>query len=556
MKVLIIEDEPVTRLILCRLLSARGYEVTPCTTAEEAIEAYHETFYPLLFLDLFLPGMDGFSFCRWVRQQPEGKFHLILVGTASDRKEDLQKILDAGADDYIVKPYQADKLEVRLVIAEQRMRDIETRRSLEANLRRERERLRFLATHDPLTYLPNRATLAEKLADSVQTARGGPRSALIYIDLDNFKLINDSLGHVVGDKVLAEVAAVLRNSIRGDDLPSRIGGDEFSILLRNISSSGAKETAGRILSKLQDFAFSDSKKAFLLGASLGIAMIDGSAEPEEVMAFADSACYSAKVHGGGRVEFYDAGDDSMAELRRQAPRAAEIREALIAQRFELLFQPVVDLRTTAPSFYEALIRLPSEGKLLLPGTFLPAAERFNLMADIDRFVIRKALSHLVANKKLHLAINLSGQSFADQSLPNFIENCFQAAAVGPERVIFEITETAVISNLPAARTMMRQMRHLGFRFALDDFGAVFSSFSYLKDLVADYLKIDGSFIRDAENDGENWIFVEMMNDIAHRLKIKSVAEFVERETTLTKLREIGVDLVQGYLFGKPGPLPT
>jgi len=500
--------------------------------------------------------MDGFSFCRWVRQQPEGKFHLILVGTASDRKEDLQKILDAGADDYIVKPYQADKLEVRLVIAEQRMRDIETRRSLEANLRRERERLRFLATHDPLTYLPNRATLAEKLADSVQTARGGPRSALIYIDLDNFKLINDSLGHVVGDKVLAEVAAVLRNSIRGDDLPSRIGGDEFSILLRNISSSEAKETAGRILSKLQDFAFSDSKKAFLLGASLGIAMIDGSAEPEEVMAFADSACYSAKVHGGGRVEFYDAGDDSMAELRRQAPRAAEIREALIAQRFELLFQPVVDLRTTAPSFYEALIRLPSEGKLLLPGTFLPAAERFNLMADIDRFVIRKALSYLVANKKLHLAINLSGQSFADQSLPNFIENCFQAAAVGPERVIFEITETAVISNLPAARTMMRQMRHLGFRFALDDFGAVFSSFSYLKDLVADYLKIDGSFIRDAENDGENWIFVEMMNDIAHRLKIKSVAEFVERETTLTKLREIGVDLVQGYLFGKPGPLPA
>jgi diguanylate cyclase (GGDEF)-like protein len=555
MKVLIIEDDPVTRLILCRLLRDRGYEVTPCTTAEEAIDACHATFYPLLFLDLFLPGMDGFSFCRWVRQQPEGKLHLILVGTASDRKEDLRKILDAGADDYIIKPYQADTLEVRLAVAQQRIRDIEVRRILEANLRQEQERLQFLATHDPLTHLPNRTTLAEKLADSVRANRGDARSALICIDLDNFKLINDSLGHVTGDKVLVEVAAVLRNSVRSGDVPSRIGGDEFGILLHDISLPDAKASAERILSKMREFTFSDSKKAFLLGASLGIAMIDGSAETQEVMAFADAACYSAKVRGRGRVEVYDAGDESMAQHHRQAPRAAEIREAIIAQRFELLFQPIVDLQTTAPSFYEVLIRLPSNGKLLLPGTFLPTAERFNLMVDIDRFVIRKALSHLTGDKKLHLAINLSGQSFADQSLPNFVATCFEAAAVEPERVIFEITETAMISNLPAARSMMHQMRRLGFRFALDDFGAVFSSFSYLKHLVADYLKIDGSFICDAENDGANWIFVEIMNDIAHRLKIKSIAEFVEQETTLTKLREVGVDLAQGYLFGEPGPLP-
>jgi diguanylate cyclase (GGDEF)-like protein len=555
MKVLIIEDDPVTRLILCRLLRDRGHEVTPCTTAEEAIEACRATFYPLLFLDLFLPGMDGFSFCRWIRQQPEGKLHLILVGTASDRKEDLRKILDAGADDYIIKPYQADTFEVRLAIAQQRVKNIEIRRTLEANLRQEQERLQFLATHDPLTHLPNRTTLAEKLADSVRASRGSPPSALIYIDLDNFKLINDSLGHVAGDKVLVEVAAVLRNSIRRDDVPSRIGGDEFGILLHDTSVSGAKATAERILSKMQEFTFSNSNKAFLLGASLGIAMIDGSAEAEEVMAFADSACYSAKVRGRGRVEVYNAGDESMAERHQQAPRAGEIREAIIAQRFELLFQPVIDLQTTAASFYEALIRLPSNGKLLLPGTFLPAAERFKLMADMDRFVIRKALSHLIGNKELHLAINLSGQSFADRSLPNFVATCFEAAAVEPERVVFEITETTIISNLPAARTMMHQMRRLGFRFALDDFGAAFSSFSYLKHLVVDYLKIDGSFICDAENNGTNWIFVEIMNDIAHRLKIKSIAEFVEQETTLTKLREIGVDLAQGYLFGEPGPLP-
>jgi Amt family ammonium transporter len=202
-----------------------------------------------------------------------------------------------------------------------------------------------------------------------------------------------------------------------------------------------------------------------------------------------------------------------------------------------------------------LVRLPSDGKLLLPGTFLPAAERFHLIPKIDRQVINKALSHLSANDGLCLAINLSGQSFADQTLADFIEAAFKAAEVEPGRVTFEITETAMISNLPAARIMMRQLQAEGFRFALDDFGAGFSSFSYLKDLVPNYLKIDGSFIREAEGDSSKWIFVEMMNDIAHRLKIKSIAEFVEVEATLGKLRAIGIDLAQGFLIGEPGPAP-
>ena len=214
------------------------------------------------------------------------------------------------------------------------------------------------------------------------------------------------------------------------------------------------------------------------------------------------------------------------------------------------FQPT----TKAGSALEVLVRLPSNDTLLLPGTFLPTAERFHLMPELDRQVITMALPHLAANNALNLAINLSGQSFGDETLPDFIEASFKIAGVEPSRVIFEITETAVISNMPFARTMMRQLRDAGFRFALDDFGAGFSSFSYLKDLVADYLKIDGSFIRDAENNHANWIFVEMINDIAHRLQIKSIAEFVEHESTVSVLREIGVDLAQGYFFGKPGSL--
>jgi diguanylate cyclase (GGDEF)-like protein len=553
MKALIVEDDPGTRLILSRMLTNRGYEVVACATAEEAIKAYNTAFYPLLFLDLFLPGMDGFSLCQWIRSQPDGDQHLILVGTASDRKEDLQKILDAGADDYIAKPYQADVLEVRLVIAQQRVRNIQTRTTLEANLREERERLRYLATHDPHTKLLNRAMLMETLQGAVRAAQEGDRSALIYIDLDNFKLINDSLGHTVGDKVLAEVATVLQKSIRTEDVPFRLGGDEFAILLRDVDLAKAKEISERILSRIKDVAFSDSTKTLTVRASIGITTVDGTVAGEEVMAFADAACYSAKVHGRSRVEVYDIGDESMLEFRSQAPRAAEIKEAIANQRFEILFQPIVDLQTLTPTFYEVLLRLPSNGKLLLPGAFLPAAERFQLIPEIDRQVINKALPHLSANGKLCLAINLSGQSFADQTLADFIEDSFKAADVKPCRVTFEITETAMIANLSAARTMMHQLRGAGFHFALDDFGAGFSSFSYLRDLIPNYLKIDGSFIQDAENDHSKWIFVEMMNDIAHRLKIKSIAEFVELEATLGKLREIGVDFAQGFLFGEPGP---
>ena len=552
MKVLIVEDDPITRLILSEILTDRGYEVTACATAEEAIQAYQADFYPLLFLDLFLPGMDGFSLCQWVRRQPVGDHHLILIGTASDRKEDLHKILEAGADDYIIKPYRADILDVRLIIARKRVKNIETRKTLELNLHQERERLRFLATHDSLTQLLNRAALVESLEGSL---RAGHQGAFIYIDLDNFKLINDSLGHVAGDKVLAEVATVLRKSVRNYDVPARIGGDEFGILLRKTGLEQAKTISERILLGIRDLAFSDSRRTFVLGASIGIAAIDGTVASEEVTAFADSACYAAKVHGRNRVEVYDARDESMAELRRQAPRAAELKDAILAQRFEILFQPIVDVTTATPALYEVLVRLPSDGKLLLPRAFLPAAERFHLMPDIDRQVITKALPYLAAHENLHLAINLSGQSFGDQTLPGFIEESFSTAMVEPRRVTFEITETAVISNLPAARTIMHRLRVAGFRFALDDFGAGFSSFSYLKDLIADFLKIDGSFIQDAEKDGANWIFVEMMNDIAHRLKIKSIAEFVEQEPTLGKLRQIGVDLAQGYLFGKPAQSP-
>jgi diguanylate cyclase (GGDEF)-like protein len=298
MKVLIVEDDPVASLVLSRILMDRGYEITACTSAIDAMKVLKEAFYPLIFLDLLLPGgLDGFSLCRWIRDQPDGDRHLILIGTGSDRSDDLQRILEAGADDYIIKPYQVGVLEVRLAIAQKRVKNIETRKTLEANLREERERLRYLATHDPLTKLANRAVFMESLKSAVQGAREGSCSTLLYLDLDNFKVINDSLGHAAGDKILTKIATVLKTSVRSQDLPFRLGGDEFAILLRGLKLPEAKAIAERIRSRIEAFVYSDSGRIFTVGTSIGIAAIEGTVSEKDIMAFADSACYSAKAHG-------------------------------------------------------------------------------------------------------------------------------------------------------------------------------------------------------------------------------------------------------------------
>ena len=555
MKALIVDADSAGSSTLRELLKERAYDVIACATVAEAMKVFRETVFQLLFVDLYLPGMDAFSFCRWVRNHPAWDQPVILASTKSEHAPDLRKIIEVGADDYVVKPYQEELLDVRLIIARNMLKNREIHRGLEENLLRERERLRYLATHDPLTKLPDRAAFVESLQNAVQGASKEKPSALLYIDLDNFELINHSLGHSAGDAVLTKVAQVLRDSIRSQDVPGRFDSDKFGVLLAEIGLPEAKSIAEGIRSRIEDLSFAHSGKLFFVSSSIGLAAVDGTASAKVVIDCADSACHGAKVRGRNRVEVFDDNDGTMAGYREEPPRAAEVKEAIRTDGFEILFQPIVDVQTAIPAVYEVLIRLPNKGELLPPSAFVPAAERYHLMPEIDRQVITKAVKHLVTNNKLRLAINLSGQSFAADTLGDFIETSFKVAGVEPNRVVFEITETVMISNLHAARKVMHRLQQVGFHIALDDFGAGFSSFSYLKDLVPDYLKIDGSFVRDAETGRSDWTFVEVINDLAHRLRIKSVAEFVEQEATLLRLREIGVDLAQGYFFGKPGPLP-
>jgi len=555
MKAVIVADDPEAGSILRQLLQERAYDVIACTTAAEAMEVFRETTVRLLFIDLDSPGLDGFSLCRWIRNQPAGDQPVILVGTTSVEFADLRMILEAGADDYVVRPFEKGVVNVRLTIASRLLKSRETNRSLQENLLREEEQLDYVAAHDPLPQLLARPAFMELLQNAVRAARNGMPGALLYIDLDNFKLINDSLGRTVGDTILAQVAKVLRDGLRRQDVPARFDSDDFGALLEGIHLPEAKLIAERIRSKLGELHFSQAGKEFVVASSIGLAIIDGTVPAEIVMAHADAACYGAKVSGRNRVAVYDPNGEIMANFHDLPRLAAEVRDAIRTDGFEIVFQPIVDVQTALPVIYEVLVRLPSDTEEVVPaGTIALAAERHNLMPEVDRQVITKALKRLVNNDKLRLAINLSGQSFADPSLPEFIQSSFRGAGVEPKRVTFEITETAMISDMAAARAMTHRLHETGFRFALDDFGAGYSSFTYLRNLAPDYLKMDGNFVRDAERGRSDWIFVEVINEVAHRLKIKSVAEFVEQEATLVKLREIGVDYAQGYLFGKPGPL--
>ena len=302
LEVLVVEDDAVTRQILLRILTDRDYQVSAFATAEEAMRACEEKIYPLLFLDLVLPGADGFAFCRWLRALPGGDRSLVLVGTASEHPDDLRKILEAGADDYIRKPYRRDLLDIRLTIAEERIKQLEAKRLLESSLHQEQERLRYLAVHDPLTRIRNRATLAETMDRIVDEARNGAPGALIYIDLDHFKSVNDSFGHAAGDELLIIVASVLARTVRSGDILFRLGGDEFCILMQALQLPEVKLIAERIRVNIAIALRSSNGNPCAVAASIGIATIDGKLLGDRVMRLADAAVYRAKAAGGDRIQ--------------------------------------------------------------------------------------------------------------------------------------------------------------------------------------------------------------------------------------------------------------
>jgi diguanylate cyclase (GGDEF)-like protein/PAS domain S-box-containing protein len=424
------------------------------------------------------------------------------------------------------------------------------------------ELLSYQASHDALTELFNRREFERHVERTLaHMAAGAPRCALLYIDLDQFKLINDPSGHAAGDQLLAQLAPVRREQLRGGDVLARLGGDEFGVLASDVhDEAGARLVAERLRQHIDGFSFVWEQASYGITASIGGVLLDPSSSLKELLAQADTACYMAKESGRNRVHFFSATDDATAQRRSEMEWAHRLRWALEAGRFRLYYQEVHPLAGLAGGArLELLLRLIDEDdRIVPPGAFIPAAERYGLMPAIDRWVLETALANL---DRLHpegrglrmVAINLSGATIEDASFVDPILELIARHSVDPRRLCFEITETLAVRNLAQVSRFMGRLRKAGCRIALDDFGVGMSSFGYLKNLPVDMIKIDGSFVQDLTSDPMSHAFVRAVTDIGHQRGMQVVAEWVDSEAIIQALAALGVDHAQGYALHRPEP---
>ncbi|OGI44162.1 MAG: hypothetical protein A2V92_04790 [Candidatus Muproteobacteria bacterium RBG_16_65_31] len=423
----------------------------------------------------------------------------------------------------------------------------------------------YHATHDRLTGLVNRAEFERRLqAILEQTKSRGGQHAICYLDLDQFKLVNDTCGHAAGDQLLRQLTKQLQTRVRDTDTLSHLGSDEFGLLLVGCPLDRAIAVAEDLLRLARDFRFEWRGTAFNLNASIGVVPITPENDNAgEVLAKADSACFAAKEKGRNRIQVYEPGDLEYAHRHGEMQWVARLNRALAEDRLRLYCQPIVPLRANYPTHYEILLRLADEqGRIVLPGEFLPAAERYNLISQIDRWVVRHTLSALkqvlppkpTRRPGVACNINLSGASIGEASFLDELRAELEAAALPPGAVCFEITETAAVSNLEQATKLIRMLKSLGCTMALDDFGTGLCSFAYLRDMQVDFLKIGGQFVKEIARDPTARAAVRAINTVGHTLHMRTVAEHVSSRKILEHVREIGVDYAQGFILGKPMPM--
>jgi diguanylate cyclase (GGDEF)-like protein/PAS domain S-box-containing protein len=421
-------------------------------------------------------------------------------------------------------------------------------------------RLSYHASHDLLTGLVNRREFESRVERALKSAKARESSyALCYLDIDQFKIINDTCGHSAGDVLLGQVGALLKSKVRWRDTLARLGGDEFGILLEACSLDEALRTAEILREAVRNFRFTWEDRVFRLGASVGVVPIAADNEDvASILSAADSACAAAKEGGRNRVHSFAENDIELMRRRREMQWAARINAALEEGRFELYRMQIQPLQRPEPGqHYELLLRMRDEsGRMVSPDNFIAAAERYGLTPAIDRWVIENALRWLVseADEREKLAmcsINLSGQSFGDDKFLPFVIEQFQKSGIDASKICFEITETAAVASFSQANRFIQALRELGCRFALDDFGTGLSSFGYLKHFPVDFLKIDGSFVREILHDPIDREMVRSINEIGHLTGKKTIAEFAENAEIIQMLTSLGVDYAQGYGIAQP-----
>lgn len=553
MRVLIAEDDVVSRRVLEAMLSKWGYEVVVTSTGTEAWEILRRNDAPrLAILDWMMPGMDGLQITRNIRRLGEEPYTYILLLTAKNRKQDIVDGISAGADDYVTKPFDASELKARLN-AGARIID------LQSELLTVREALRNQATHDMLTGLPNRLLFGDRLSQSLVRARSENESlAVMFMDLDGFKLINDTLGHDVGDNLLQGVADRLTNALREVDTIARMGGDEFTAVLDGVGTAEvATAVAQKILASFTEPFIVPGRELFVT-ASVGISLypIHGD-NAEELVRNADAAMYRAKELGRNTYSVYSEVLNEVA-LERLALEHG-LRKVLDLNELMVYYQPRVDIRTGQTCGAEALIRWihPTMG-VILPGQFIPIAEEAGLLGPISEWVLRTACAQNKAWQDagltpIDMGVNISVRQFQSSDLVETIRNVLDETGMNANNLDIELTESTLMQNPDHAIRVLHDLKDMGVRTSLDDFGTGYSSLSHLKQFPLHSVKIDQSFVKDITSDPDDAAIAGAVIAMAHSLKLRVIAEGVETVEQLEFLQSLDCDEMQGYFISRPVP---
>ncbi|HOM70908.1 MAG TPA: EAL domain-containing protein [Armatimonadota bacterium] len=553
MRVLIAEDDSVSRRLLEVLLAKWGYEVVVARDGQEAFNILESSDAPhLAVLDWMMPVMDGVQVCREIRKRRVEPYTYVILLTAKSGKQDVIEGLDAGADDYITKPFDTSELQVRLRAGR---RIVE----LQNELLSIREALREQATHDPLTRLPNRLLFGDRLSQGLARARRqGKLLAIMFLDLDRFKIINDTLGHSAGDILLTHVAKRLTTVLRDVDTIARMGGDEFTIIISEIDSPDEVSIiAEKVLKSFPEPFYVNDQEVFV-SPSIGISLFptDG-ADAETLVKNADTAMYRAKDFGRNTYQFYAHLPNTTGIEQVSLDR--DLRKAIEQQQLMPYYQARVDLRTNEVLGAEALVRWKHPGLgLLSPAHFIPLAEETGLIVPLSNWMLRTVCAQNVAWQKqglepMDIAVNISARHFLHSDLVESVSTALDETGLDPCYLGLELTESTLMHNPDTAAAALQKLKDMGVKISIDDFGTGYSSLSYLKKFPVDAVKIDQSFIKDITTNPDDAAIAGAVIAMAHSLKLKVIAEGVETLEQLEFLKSINCDEMQGYFISRPVP---
>lgn len=556
-KLLIVDDSEDDVYLLMHALKKGGLKPNH-THVENKIELNdaleHQGPWDLVITDHNMVVFNSTEALQVVREY-SADLSVIIVSGEIDEVAAIDSMKAGGAQDFIMKDNLARLIPVIC-------RELQQNESRKAKLQAEAN-YHYLAYHDTLTDLVNRREFENRLAQALQDAKRNHETHIfMFLDLDQFKIINDTCGHLAGDELLVQVTHTLKKQIRERDTLARLGGDEFGILLKNHTKHQALQLAEDLRDSVSNMRFMWQKKPFDTVISIGIVQIDkGVSDQQELLARADIACYASKDKSHDGITWYSEDDHDLNRRRSDMHWAPRIKQAALHDYFVLHLQAMTNLQCEEGPHAEFLVRMDEGEGLIPPGDFIPAAERYNLMPTIDRWVVKNVFKYLDESdlgrqEKGTYFVNLSGSTLSDQSFFEYIKLLQKEHNINPQLICFEITETEAINNLVDSVEFIIDIREKGFKFALDDFGVGLSSFTYLKTIPVDFLKIDGGFVKNMLNDPIDQGIVDACNHIAHAAGLKTVAEFIEDADTLTVLASMGVDFGQGYHMAKPAPLPV